>query len=157
MDPDARRQIWDILQKFKEGRTVVLSTHFMDEADVLGDRIAIMLIGSVQFICSQRLLFLFGFPVFDYERIPETPLLTKLDVRFHYKYISFIFNTSKSFLIKIQIVILDEPTSGMDPGARRQIWDILQKFKEGRTVVLSTHFMDEADLLGENHFLLDLH
>jgi ATP-binding cassette subfamily A (ABC1) protein 3 len=67
---------------------------------------------------------------------------------------------------------LDEPTSGMDPGARRQIWDILQKFKEGRTVVLSTHFMDEADILGDriaiimylhdlrrvqNHFLLDLH
>jgi hypothetical protein len=41
-------------------------------------------------------------PVFDYERIPETPLLTKLDARFYYKYISFIFNTSKSFLNKIQ-------------------------------------------------------
>ena len=46
-------------------------------------------------------------------------------------------------------MILDEPTSGMDPGARRQTWDILQKFKEGRTVVLSTHFMDEADVLGD--------
>jgi ABC-type multidrug transport system ATPase subunit len=46
-------------------------------------------------------------------------------------------------------VILDEPTSGMDPAARRQTWDILQKFREGRTLVLSTHFMDEADLLGD--------
>lgn len=46
-------------------------------------------------------------------------------------------------------MILDEPTSGMDPGARRQTWDILQKFKEGRTLILSTHFMDEADLLGD--------
>lgn len=46
-------------------------------------------------------------------------------------------------------MILDEPTSGMDPDARRQTWDILQKYKEGRTVVLSTHFMDEADLLGD--------
>jgi ABC-type multidrug transport system ATPase subunit len=52
-------------------------------------------------------------------------------------------------MIAIQTVILDEPTSGMDPGARRQTWDILQKFKEGRTVVLSTHFMDEADVLGD--------
>lgn len=48
-----------------------------------------------------------------------------------------------------KVVILDEPTSGMDPGARRQTWDILQKFKEGRTLILSTHFMDEADLLGD--------
>ncbi|OWF51665.1 ATP-binding cassette sub-family A member 3-like [Mizuhopecten yessoensis] len=48
-----------------------------------------------------------------------------------------------------KVVILDEPTSGMDPAARRQIWDILQKFRQGRTIVLSTHFMDEADLLGD--------
>lgn len=51
--------------------------------------------------------------------------------------------------ISIQIIILDEPTSGMDPAARRQTWDILQKFRENRTMVLSTHFMDEADLLGD--------
>ncbi|XP_048742099.2 phospholipid-transporting ATPase ABCA3-like [Ostrea edulis] len=48
-----------------------------------------------------------------------------------------------------KIIILDEPTSGMDPAARRQTWDILQKFRENRTMVLSTHFMDEADLLGD--------
>ncbi|XP_060066248.1 phospholipid-transporting ATPase ABCA3-like [Ylistrum balloti] len=48
-----------------------------------------------------------------------------------------------------KVVILDEPTSGMDPAARRQIWDILQKFRKERTIVLSTHFMDEADLLGD--------
>ena len=48
-----------------------------------------------------------------------------------------------------QIVMLDEPTSGMDPEARRQMWDILQSQREGRTMVLSTHFMDEADLLGD--------
>ncbi|XP_041350182.1 phospholipid-transporting ATPase ABCA3-like [Gigantopelta aegis] len=48
-----------------------------------------------------------------------------------------------------EIVILDEPTSGMDPAARRQTWDILQRNKHGRTLVLTTHFMDEADLLGD--------
>lgn len=46
-------------------------------------------------------------------------------------------------------IILDEPTSGMDPAARRQTWDILQKFRKGRVMILSTHFMDEADLLGD--------
>ena len=46
-------------------------------------------------------------------------------------------------------MVLDEPTSGMDPEARRKAWDILQSQREGRTVLLSTHFMDEADLLGD--------
>ena len=45
--------------------------------------------------------------------------------------------------------MLDEPTSGMDPNARRQTWDILQKHREGRTMILTTHFMDEADVLGD--------
>jgi ATP-binding cassette subfamily A (ABC1) protein 3 len=49
----------------------------------------------------------------------------------------------------MQVVILDEPTSGMDPDARRQTWDLLQRNRNGRTMVLSTHFMDEADLLGD--------
>jgi ABC-type multidrug transport system ATPase subunit len=46
-------------------------------------------------------------------------------------------------------VVLDEPTSGMDPYARRATWDLLAKHKEGRTILLTTHFMDEADLLGD--------
>ncbi|KAK3103434.1 hypothetical protein FSP39_019190 [Pinctada imbricata] len=48
-----------------------------------------------------------------------------------------------------KVVFLDEPTSGMDPAARRQTWEILKKYKEGRTIVLCTHFMDEADILGD--------
>lgn len=46
-------------------------------------------------------------------------------------------------------VILDEPTAGVDPYARRAIWDLLVKFKPGRTILLSTHHMDEADILGD--------
>ena len=46
-------------------------------------------------------------------------------------------------------MILDEPTSGMDPNARRKMWDILQRHRENRTMVLTTHFMDEADILGD--------
>lgn len=45
--------------------------------------------------------------------------------------------------------MLDEPTSGMDPSARRFTWDLLQQQKEGRTILLTTHFMDEADILGD--------
>ncbi|KAG0722166.1 ATP-binding cassette sub-family A member 3 [Chionoecetes opilio] len=48
-----------------------------------------------------------------------------------------------------RVVFLDEPTSGMDPGARRLIWDLLQQERTGRTILLTTHFMEEADLLGD--------
>ncbi|XP_047236677.1 ATP-binding cassette sub-family A member 2 isoform X2 [Girardinichthys multiradiatus] len=46
-------------------------------------------------------------------------------------------------------VILDEPTAGVDPYARRAIWDLILKYKQSRTILLSTHHMDEADLLGD--------
>ncbi|KAF5277492.1 hypothetical protein FQR65_LT03829 [Abscondita terminalis] len=48
-----------------------------------------------------------------------------------------------------KVVMLDEPTSGMDPAARRALWDLLISQKPGRAMLLSTHFMDEADLLGD--------
>ncbi|XP_032182961.1 ATP-binding cassette sub-family A member 17-like isoform X2 [Mustela erminea] len=48
-----------------------------------------------------------------------------------------------------KVLMLDEPTSGMDALSRRAIWDLLQQHKSDRTVLLTTHFMDEADLLGD--------
>lgn len=48
-----------------------------------------------------------------------------------------------------KVVLFDEPSSGMDPAARRQLWDMLLKEKVGRTILLTTHFMDEADVLGD--------
>lgn len=43
-----------------------------------------------------------------------------------------------------KVVLLDEPTSGMDPASRRALWDMLREEKRGRTLLLSTHFMDEG-------------
>ena len=54
-----------------------------------------------------------------------------------------------AFLGDSGFVFLDEPTSGMDPFSRRSTWDLIRKKKEGRVIVLTTHFMDEADLLGD--------
>ncbi|XP_063311284.1 phospholipid-transporting ATPase ABCA1 isoform X1 [Pelobates fuscus] len=48
-----------------------------------------------------------------------------------------------------KVVILDEPTAGVDPYSRRGIWDLLIKYRQGRTIILSTHHMDEADILGD--------
>uniref|UniRef100_A0A8C6MR11 ATP-binding cassette, sub-family A member 3 n=1 Tax=Mus spicilegus TaxID=10103 RepID=A0A8C6MR11_MUSSI len=53
-----------------------------------------------------------------------------------------------------KVLMLDEPTSGMDAVSRRAIWDLLQQQKSDRTVLLTTHFMDEADLLGDRIAIL---
>ncbi|KAK3590754.1 hypothetical protein CHS0354_030992 [Potamilus streckersoni] len=54
-----------------------------------------------------------------------------------------------SLIAGSKVIILDEPTSGMDPSARRQLWDILQQFRQGRTIIFTTHSMDEADILSD--------
>jgi len=53
-----------------------------------------------------------------------------------------------------KVVFLDEPTSGMDPYSRRFTWELLKRVKKGRVLVLTTHFMDEADLLGDRIAIL---
>uniref|UniRef100_A0A8C5L437 P-type phospholipid transporter n=2 Tax=Jaculus jaculus TaxID=51337 RepID=A0A8C5L437_JACJA len=54
-----------------------------------------------------------------------------------------------AFVGDSKVVVLDEPTSGVDPYSRRSIWDLLLKYRSGRTIIMSTHHMDEADLLGD--------
>jgi ATP-binding cassette, subfamily A (ABC1), member 3 len=48
-----------------------------------------------------------------------------------------------------QVIILDEPTSGMDPYSMRLTWQLIKKIKKGRIILLTTHSMDEADELGD--------
>ncbi|RLN96484.1 hypothetical protein BBJ28_00000631 [Nothophytophthora sp. Chile5] len=54
-----------------------------------------------------------------------------------------------AFLGDSAVVFLDEPTAGMDPYSRRSTWELIQRNRAGRVVILTTHFMDEADILGD--------
>jgi ABC-2 type transport system ATP-binding protein len=55
-----------------------------------------------------------------------------------------------------ELLFLDEPTTGLDPQARRQLWGLITVFKrEGRTVVLTTHYMDEAEQLCDRVAIMD--
>jgi ABC-2 type transport system ATP-binding protein len=55
-----------------------------------------------------------------------------------------------------KIVILDEPTTGLDPQARRHVWDIIREIRaEGRTVLLTTHYMEEAQELCHHIGIID--
>jgi len=54
------------------------------------------------------------------------------------------------------LLFLDEPTTGLDPQARRQLWDLVEEFKHGgRTILLTTHYMDEAERLCDRVAIID--
>ncbi|KAM9650814.1 LOW QUALITY PROTEIN: ATP-binding cassette sub-family A member 13 [Trichechus inunguis] len=59
-----------------------------------------------------------------------------------------------AFIGTSQTVVLDEPTSGVDPCSRRNIWDILLRYREGHTVIFTTHHLDEAEALSDRIAIL---
>lgn len=54
-----------------------------------------------------------------------------------------------------QVLFLDEPTLGLDPQARRAIWDYIAEFKGKKTILLTTHYMEEADVLSDRIGIID--
>ena len=54
-----------------------------------------------------------------------------------------------AFIAGSKVILLDEPTSGLDVAARRHLWEMLKKYKKDKIIILTTHFMDEADYLGD--------
>ena len=55
-----------------------------------------------------------------------------------------------------ELLFLDEPTSGLDPQSRRQLWNVIERFRDvGRTVILTTHYMDEAEKLCHRVAIVD--
>ncbi len=61
-----------------------------------------------------------------------------------------------SLLHDPEILVLDEPTSGMDPGARRELWSLLEELRgRGKMIILATHYMDEAERLCDRVALIN--
>ena len=54
------------------------------------------------------------------------------------------------------MIFLDEPTSGMDMRARQKVWDILKKYKKDKVIILTTHYMEEAEVLGDRIGIMTL-
>jgi ABC-2 type transport system ATP-binding protein len=66
------------------------------------------------------------------------------------------FSIATTLINNPKIVFLDEPTTGLDPQARRNLWDLIQEIRNaGTTVVLTTHYMDEAEVLCDRVAFID--
>ncbi len=66
------------------------------------------------------------------------------------------FSIASALVNKPKVLFLDEPTTGLDPQARRNLWDLVEKIKSrGITVVLTTHYMEEAQLLCDRVAIMD--
>jgi ABC-2 type transport system ATP-binding protein len=58
------------------------------------------------------------------------------------------FSIATTLINKPRIIFLDEPTTGLDPQARRNLWDLIKRIREaGTTLIITTHYMDEAEIL----------
>ena len=66
------------------------------------------------------------------------------------------FSIATALVNEPQVLFMDEPTTGLDPQARRNLWELAQDIrKDGRTIVLTTHYMDEAETLCDRVAVMD--
>jgi ABC-2 type transport system ATP-binding protein len=66
------------------------------------------------------------------------------------------FSIATTLINKPRIIFLDEPTTGLDPQARRNLWDLITDIrKQGTTIIITTHYMDEAEVLCDRVAIID--
>src|SRR5690606_30526659 len=117
LDVQTRRRMWWLIEKLRAGGTTVLiTTHYLDEADALCDRVAIIEQGEIRGLDTPDAL---------KQRYGGPPLLHRP-----------------------KVLLLDEPSLGLDVQTRRRMWWLIEKLRAGGTTVLiTTHYLDEADAL----------
>ena len=67
------------------------------------------------------------------------------------------FAIASALVNKPTVLFLDEPTTGLDPQARRNMWDLIKQIRtEGMTIIMTTHYMDEAEILCDRLAIMDM-
>lgn len=149
-------EIIEGLRKPSDGSVKVLGHNIKEHATAVKQRIGVQLQSSAyyNFLTLTEILDLFG-SFYTKQRDPKE-LLAMVDLADKAR--SYVGNLSggqrqrfsivASLVNDPDIVFLDEPTTGLDPVARRHLWELIAKIKSlGTTIVLTTHYMEEAELL----------
>ncbi len=158
-------EIIEGLQAPTTGRTAVLGMDSHLDAGAMKERIGVQLQAGAYFdyLTLEEILDLFG--SFYPRRVEPMALLEKVGLgskrRALVKELSGgqaqRFSIVASMVNDPEVVFLDEPTTGLDPQARRNLWEFISWInrEEGKTVVLTTHYMEEAEILCDRVAIID--
>ena len=157
-------EIIEGLQQPSDGRTSVLGMDSQRESLAVKERIGVQLQASAYFeyLTLTEILDLFG--RFYSKRLSSPELLERVGLLDKAKStISKLsggqrqrFAIAATLINDPEVVFLDEPTAGLDPQARRNLWEFIQAIhRDGCTVVLTTHYMEEAQFLCRRVAIMD--
>lgn len=158
-------EIIEGLQQPTEGRTLVLGADTRRNPEEVKERIGVQLQASAYFeyLTLREILDLFG--SFYRRRISSKELLETVGLLDKAETIpkklsggqKQRFTVAASLVNDPEVVILDEPTTGLDPQARRNLWELIHQIhSQGKTVVLTTHYMEEAEFLCHRVAIMDM-
>ena len=152
------------LRKPTSGNIKVLGHDTQSELSDIKGKIGVQLQSSAYygFLTLIEILDLFG--SFYNKQVDPDKLLEMVDLKDKAK--SYVNNLSggqkqrfsivASLVNDPEVVFLDEPTTGLDPLARRRLWDLITQIKaQGKTIILTTHYMEEAELLCDRIAIMD--
>jgi ABC-2 type transport system ATP-binding protein len=158
-------EIIEGIQSPTAGRTSVLGLDSVRDRDRMKQRIGVQLQAGAYFdyLTLEEILDLFG--SFYPKQVPPMSLLEKVGLSEKRKALvkelsggqAQRFSIVASMVNDPDVVFLDEPTTGLDPQARRNLWDFVTYINkvEGKTVVLTTHYMEEAEVLCDRVAIID--
>ena len=157
-------EIIEGLQKLDQGRVTVLGMNILDKPSQVKARIGVQLQSSAyhDYLSLKEVLALFG--SFYPKRVAPDDLLEQVGLsdRANSRVNQLSggqkqrFTVAASLVNSPELVILDEPTTGLDPQARRNLWELVGSIHaRGVTVVLTTHYMEEAEALCDRLAIMD--
>jgi len=157
-------EILEGLRQADEGRALVAGIDVRKDPDKVKSVIGVQLQSSAFFDGLSLLELLDLFAALYGRSVDAMALLEKVDLK--EKARSTVgklsggqkqrFSIATALVNEPKILFLDEPTTGLDPQARRNLWELAQEIRaEGRTIVLTTHYMDEAETLCDRVAIMD--
>lgn len=152
------------LKKIDDGTAEIAGLDVQEQTDKIKSIIGVQLQSSSFFEYLNLAELLKYFASLYHQKIDPEKILTEVDLLPKKKaYVKNLsggqkqrFSIASALVNKPKILFLDEPTTGLDPQARRNLWGLIGKIRDkGMTIVLTTHYMDEAEYLCDRTAIMD--